>query len=71
MGHFTPANIIGNLLFSSIGYVAFTYGRRMENTRVTIQGGVLMAYSYVVSETAWMYGIGIALTAWIWFTRHD
>ena len=71
MPHFSFANIIGNLLFSSIGYIAFTYGKRMDKTRVMIQGGVLMAYSYIVSDTVWMYIIGTALTAWVWATRHD
>ena len=36
-----------------------------------IQGGILMAYSYIVSDTVWMYIIGTALTAWVWVTRHD
>ena len=69
MGHFTAANIIGNVLFSGIGYVAFMYGKRMDKPRVMIQGGVLMGYSYVVSETLWMYAIGFGLTAWIFMTR--
>ena len=71
MPRFSFANIIGNLLFSSIGYVAFTYGKRMDRSKVMIQGGILMAYSYIVSDTVWMYLIGTALTAWVWVTRHD
>lgn len=71
MPHFSAANIVGNLLFSSIGYVAYSYGRRMNNFRVAAQGGVLMAYSYIVSDTFWMYVIGAALTGWIWATRND
>jgi hypothetical protein len=69
--HFSAVNIIGNLLFSSIGYVAYSYGKKMGNIRVMVQGGVLMGYSYIVSETVWMYAIGIVLTAWVWFTRND
>jgi hypothetical protein len=68
---FTAANIIGNLLFSSIGYVVYKYGRSMDKTRLAVQGGVLMTYSYVISETFWMYSIGTCLTAWVWFTRND
>ena len=67
--NFSLANIIGNILFSGIGYVAFMYGKRMGNTRVMIQGGVLMGYSYVVPDTFWMYAIGTGLTAWIALTR--
>jgi len=68
---FTIANIAGNVLFSGIGFVAFQYGRRMEKPRVMVQGGVLMGYSYVVSDTLWMYVIGVALTVWIYVTRED
>lgn len=71
MGNFTAANIIGNLIFSSIGYVAFSYGKKMENSRVVVQGAILMGYSYFVSNTLWMYLIGTGLTGWIYFTRHD
>ena len=69
MGNFTAANIIGNILFSGIGYVAFMYGKRMGKPRVMIQGGVLMGYSYAVSGTLWMCLIGVGLTAWIFMTR--
>lgn len=68
---FSAANIIGNLLFSGIGYVAYSYGRKMDKTKVMIQGGVLMAYSYFVTDTVWMYVVGTALTVWAWSSRHD
>lgn len=71
MPSFSAANIIGNLLFSSIGYVAYSYGRKMDKTRVMIQGVVLMGYSYIVPDTFWMYAIGTVLTAWVWITRND
>ena len=68
---FSFANIIGNLLFSAIGYVAYSYGKKMDRTKTMITGVVLMGYSYVVSDTLWMYVIGAALTGWVWFTRND
>ncbi|MDP3544406.1 MAG: hypothetical protein Q8T11_18230 [Elusimicrobiota bacterium] len=68
---FSAANIIGNLLFSGLGYVAYSYGRKMDKTKVTIQGGVLMAFSYFISDTVWMYAVGTALTVWVWASRHD
>ena len=70
MPSFSAANILGNILFSGIGYVAFSYGKKMDNLRVMIQGGVLMGYSYLVSDTLWMYLIGTGLTAWVWMTRN-
>lgn len=71
MPSFSAANILGNLLFSAIGYVAYSYGKSMGNMRVRIQGGVLLAYSYFVADTLWLYAIGTALTAWIWLTRDN
>ena len=69
--HFSIANIIGNVLFSGIGYVAYSYGKRMDNMRIMVQGGVLMGYSYMVPSTLWMYLIGTGLTGWVWMTRND
>ena len=71
MPSFSAVNILGNLLFSGIGYIAYSYGKKMDKTRVMIQGVVLMGYSYVVSDTVWMYVIGAALTAWTWSGRND
>lgn len=68
---FSFANIIGNLLFSGIGYIAYSYGKKMDKTRVMLTGVVLMGYSYVVSDTLWMYAIGSVLTAYVWITRND
>ena len=71
MPEFSAANIIGNLLFSGLGYIAYSYGKKMDKTRVMIQGGVLMAYSYFVPDTVWLYAIGTALSAWVWAARND
>jgi hypothetical protein len=67
---FSIANIAGNVLFSGIGYVAFMYGKRTDNAGIMVKGGVLMGYSYIVSDTLWMYLIGTGLTAWVWLTRN-
>ncbi len=65
--HLSPANIIGNLLFSGVGFVAFKYGKDQSSVRIMVLGGVLMGYSYVVSNTLWMYLIGSGLTAALFF----
>ena len=71
MPSFSLVNIVGNVLFSGIGYVVFMYGKRMNSPRLMVQGGVLMGYSYIVSDTVWMYAVGTVLSAWVWFTRLD
>lgn len=71
MPEFSFANILGNLLFSALGYVAYSYGKSMGNMRIRVQGAVLMCYSYAVPDTMWLYLIGTVLSAWVWFTRND
>jgi len=69
MPEFSIANIMGNLLFSGLGYVAYSYGKSMGSIRIRIQGAILMCYSYAVPDTLWLYAIGTALSVWIWRTR--
>jgi hypothetical protein len=63
------ANLIGNLLFSSIGFVAFIYGKRMNVWKVMLCGLVLMIFPYFVGDTGTMYAIGTVGTAALFFLR--
>lgn len=56
------ANIIGGILFSGIGFVAFTYGRKNASVRHMALGGALMVYCYF-TPTVLTYLIGTVLTA--------
>jgi hypothetical protein len=53
------ANLVGNLLFSSIGFVAFIYGKRMSLWKPMFCGLGLMIFPYFVSNTVFMYVIGV------------
>ena len=66
----STANLIGNLLFSSIGFVAFIYGKRMNVWKVMLCGLALMIFPYFVGDTAIMYVIGALGTAAIFFLRN-
>ena len=46
------AELIGGFVFSSIGLIAFAYGKRMQVWRIMLLGIVLMAYPYFVPSTA-------------------
>ncbi|OGX24734.1 MAG: hypothetical protein A2787_01900 [Omnitrophica WOR_2 bacterium RIFCSPHIGHO2_01_FULL_48_9] len=63
------ANVIGNVLFSGIGFVAFWYGRKMKSLRSVILGLVLMIFPYFVSQTLTLYVIGAILCAVLYFWR--
>lgn len=62
-------SIVGNLLFSSIGFVAFAYGKKTQRFRVMAMGGVLMVFPYFVSGAAMMWLVGAGLTAALYYYR--
>ncbi len=66
---FTFANLIGNLLFSGVGFVAFVYGKKMVRWKAMLLGVLLMIYPWFVSGTLMLYGVGLALTALLYLTR--
>ena len=69
MFDFSPANLIGNLLFSSIGLVGFVFGKRMNAWEVMFCGLALMIYPYFIGDTLALYAIGVIGTAVLYFLR--
>ncbi|MDQ6655269.1 MAG: hypothetical protein M3Y80_05595 [Verrucomicrobiota bacterium] len=69
MPTFTAAELIAGFIFGSIGFVAFIYGKRMHAWRPMFLGLLLMAYTYFVSDTAIVYGIGTVLTGALFLFR--
>ena len=65
----SAANLIGNLLFSSIGFVGFIYGKRMNLWKLMLCGLALMIYPYFVADTVIMYTIGALGTMGLFFLR--
>ncbi len=56
------ADLIGNLLFSGIGFVALAFAKKQGRLKTALIGVLLMFYPYFVSGTLMLYGIGIVLT---------
>ena len=69
VGSMSAANLIGNIIFSGVGFVAFMFGKKQGRFQPMAIGGVLMVYPYFVSSTVLMYLIGIALSASLFFAR--
>jgi hypothetical protein len=69
LGNFSPSNLFAGFIFGSIGFVAFIYGKKIASFRPMIIGIVLMVYPYFISGTLFIYLIGIALTASLYFWR--
>lgn len=56
------AYLIGSLLFSGIGFVAFVFGKKQARPKAMILGLILLAYPYFITDTAAMYAVGIVVT---------
>ena len=65
----SPAYIFGAIVFGLIGWVAFRRGRKLERPRTLWLGVALMLYPYLVSNTALMYAVGVALCAGVVLDR--
>lgn len=64
----TPAALVAMLLFSGIGFVAFSYGRKMERWPLAIGGVVLMVYPYFINRAWLLWALGVAICgAMYWF----
>jgi len=66
---FSAPNLIGNFLFSGIGFIAFVYGKKMTLWKPMAIGLALMIFPYFFSDTWLLYGIGAALTAALFLFR--
>ena len=63
------AELIGGFVFSSIGLIAFVYGKRMHVWKPMFLGIGLMIYPYFVPNALASYGVGAILTAALFLFR--
>ena len=66
---FSDSNLIGGLVFGSIGFVAFVYGKRMHVWKPMLIGLALMAYPYFVENDMVLIVIGVLGTAALFLFR--
>lgn len=66
---FSSWGLIGMIIFSGIGFIAFMYGKKNSEFQPMIVGIVLMVYPYFIRGTGILYLAGIALTALLYFWR--
>ena len=61
-----PLIIVG-LIFSAVGYVYFSYGKRLQKYNIAICGGALMVYPYFFDNivAAILVGLGISALPFI------
>ena len=63
-------NLFAQIIFGSIGFVAFVYGKKQSDFKTLGIGIVLMAYPYFVQNTIAVCAIGALLTTAL-FIFHD
>jgi len=66
---FSGANLIGGMLFGSIGFVAFIYGKRMQVWKPMFLGLALMVYPYFVTNDVVLFALGAVGTAALFLFR--
>ena len=69
MINLSAANLIGGLVFGSIGFIAFMYGKRMNLWKPMFLGIALMIYPYFISNDIALIAIGAIGTAGLFFLR--
>lgn len=63
------AVLFWGLLFGSIGFGFFVYGRKQSSTVPLVTGLILMIFPYFVSNTFLLVAIGLVLVAAPYFVR--
>lgn len=61
-----PGSLAASLVVSSIGLVAFMYGKKQERLPQVICGLLLMVFPYFVPSVPLMIGIAAALLGALW-----
>jgi hypothetical protein len=56
------ANILAGVIFGSIGFGAFIYGKKQSNFKALVIGVILMVYPYFVPNPIALFAIGTVLT---------
>jgi hypothetical protein len=60
------SSLLAGLLVSSIGFVLFSYGKKMSRPPQMVGGLILMVFPYFVPGVVWMLVIGAVLCAVVW-----
>jgi hypothetical protein len=63
------STLLWGVLFSSLGFGFFIYGRKQHAPVPLVCGLALMAYPYFVANTFLLVAIGVVLTAIPYFIR--
>lgn len=63
---FEPSSLIASLVVSSIGFVVFVYGKRLQRVPQIVVGLALMGFPYLVPNVPIMGAIAAVLLIGLW-----
>lgn len=63
---FDGASLAVSFLTSSVGFVAFYYGKKMRRMPQMMAGLLLMIFPYFAPNIGWMLGGSFAIVAVLW-----
>ncbi len=63
-------NLFAGLLFSSVGFIGFIYGKRLSLWKPMFLGLALMAYPYFIEDTMTLCLIGLVGSAALFLLRN-
>jgi hypothetical protein len=64
---FDPTILIVSMIPSGIGFVLFTYGKKMHRLPQLLGGIAMMVYPYFTPTLATMASVGTLICALVWF----
>ncbi len=70
MLNFDPYNILAGLIFGTIGWGAWRYGRALDRWKPVAIGLALMVYPYFIAVPWLLWSVGVGLLVLLWF-QHD
>jgi hypothetical protein len=63
---FNPASLLLSFVISGVGFVLFSYGRKMQRFPQLVAGLSLMVFPYFVSSALVSVGIAVAILGGLW-----
>lgn len=64
---FDVGSLLASILVSSVGFVLFTYGRKMGRPPHIVFGLIMLVYPYFVPGVILMLGLAVILCGLLWF----
>jgi hypothetical protein len=65
----SAAYLFASIVFSTVGFAAFMYGKKSLSWKTMSLGVALMVYPYFIEQTWLVYVVGIILSVALYFWR--